>query len=285
MKIFIQGISSWVGHYAVNYLKNYHPEVEIFGSFRANRPNFEAGLVTLSPVDQNSESLPILEELRPDFFLHLARGEEEDDLRFHQNLIPILNRLGIHYGYASSFNACDSNTDSDHLENEVAHAQTDYGKFKAACEMELIANSESFSIFRFAAVHGWAPNRVARTEQFLTKLNNGNEVTVDFGVLQNRVFVGHLAGMMVDATLGRSQGVFHLGPQDSSFELDFLRRLAGAFGYSEHLILEGKNTPVNAFMVPGKILQMAEGKWCLSEDDTISEIVKTPELQKYRFEG
>ena len=282
MKIFIQGISSWIGHYAAQYLLEHHPDLEILGSFRSRRPSFDAGMIKLYPIDHNSESLPLLEEIRPDYFLHLARGEGPEDLRFHKNVIPVLDRLGTHYSYASSFNACDSNTDSDHLENEVAHAQTEYGRFKAACEEELIAHSKSFSIFRFSAVHGWAPNRYARTEQFLRKLQSGEEVIVDYGVKQNRIFVGHLAGMMIDATIAKGQGVFHLGPVDFSQELDFLRRIGTAFGYSEHLILEGKNTPINAFMVPNKILEMFGDKWRLSEEDTFTQIMNTAEFDKYR---
>ncbi|MCB0385055.1 MAG: sugar nucleotide-binding protein, partial [Bdellovibrionales bacterium] len=245
---------------------------------------FAEGSCTLYPVDRNSDSLPIVEEVRPDYFLHLARGEEEEDFVFHQNLIPMLNRLGVHYSYASSFNAVDSNTESDHMENEPAHAQTDYGKFKARCEKELMEKSQSYAIFRFSAVHGWAPGRVSRTEAFLQKLQAGEKVTVDRGVLQNRPYVGHLAAMMIDVILAEGQGVFHLGPQDASEELDFLSTIAQEFGYSQDQILKGQLTPVNAFMIPGKIFDMLGDRWRLSEEETIRKVVATPELQKYRVE-
>ncbi|MCB0367422.1 MAG: sugar nucleotide-binding protein [Bdellovibrionaceae bacterium] len=282
MKLFIQGISSWTAHYAIPYIRHEYPRLEMHGTFRSHRPQFEEGHCTLYPIDRNSDCLPIVEEVRPDYFLHLARGEEDEDFVFHQNLIPILNRLGIHYSFASSFNAVDSNTETDHMENELAHAQTGYGKFKAQCENELMEKSQSFAIFRFAAVHGWAPGRLSRTESFLQKLQAGEEVTVDRGVLQNRPFVGYLACMMIDTILAEGQGVFHLGPEDASEELVFLRHLAEEFGYSQHQIIEGQLTPINAFMIPGKIYEMFGDRWRFREGDTIREIVKTPELQKYR---
>ena len=139
--------------------------------------------------------------------------------------------------------------------------------------------------FRFAATHGWAPNRISRTESFLQKLKRGEKITVNTGIIQNRSFVGDLAGMIVDVALKRGQGVFHLGPITYSFEHDFLRELSLLFGYSSDLIIEGEHTPTNAYMVPEKIFELIGQKWKKLESDTLSVVTKCKELQKYRADG
>jgi dTDP-4-dehydrorhamnose reductase len=282
MRILVHGISSWIGFYVADYLAQTYPLIELIGTTRTIHNKIDSKNANIFEVKSTTDLLALVRETKPDLFLHLARGERNDDFLAHQALVDLLNELKSHYGYASSFNACDGNLVSDHHEGEKGNAHSEYGKFKARCEAELISTSASYAIFRFSQIHGWAPNRVGRTEAFLQKLQQGEMVRVNPGIVQNRAYVGDLAGMITDVIVRRGQGVFHLGPGDASDEMDFLGRIAEAFGYSRDQITVDAPTPTNAFMVPRKILEMFGNKWRRTETDTLKSVVNSPSLKRYR---
>jgi dTDP-4-dehydrorhamnose reductase len=253
----------------------------IIGTYNKRKPVFNFPLVALSNTDQD-QVLELLEREQVTAVVNMTRGEDEIDFTMHRKLIDFGNSHGVHYFYASSFNACDAQLAEDHRESELPSAQSDYGKFKARCEQALMSDSKRFAIFRFSATHGWAPNRCARTEDFLKKVSSGEKVTVHQGIMQNRTAVTDLAGMMAAVIVAKGEGVFHLGTVDASDEIDFLRRLAREFGYDDSLVIPGDASPTNANMVPGKILRMFGNEFFRTETDTITSVGRVPELAPYR---
>jgi dTDP-4-dehydrorhamnose reductase len=282
VKLFVHGISGWIGFYAAEYVSRVLPHIELYGTHRAPAFTPTQGNLRVLKIEKSRDCLDLLRQIKPEFFLNLARGEMEEDFSVHQSLIEALNSLGSHYSYTSSSNACDNNASETHHESEKSNAKSDYGKFKARCEVELEKYSNSFSAFRFSAIHGWAPNRRARTETFLQRLRAGEQIKVNCGILQNRTFVGDLAGMMVDATLNRGRGIFHLGTVDFSDELDFLRGLASVFGYPEDQVVRGDLMPCNIVMAPQKILELFGGKWRRTEAETLDSVAKSVPLRQYK---
>ena len=282
MRILVNGLTGWIGHYLAEYLHAFYPEFELLGLCRKLPPTKIERLNSLIQIQSNLQCAKILSDLRPDVFINLGRGEAEDDFIAHQDSIEALNSFGGHYAFASSFNACDGQLLHSHLEDEPPNAHSHYGVFKGRCEEALKSNSHSFTVFRFAATHGWASNRISRTEEFLQRLVGGKSVRVARGIFQNRTFVGDLAGMIADLSVGRIQGVCNLGTEDGSDEVDFLRMLAVGFGYDASFVEEEGSNSVNAFMVPRRIYEVFGNKWRLVESNTVDRVVLSPELQKYR---
>lgn len=266
--LLLLGASGWIAHYVLQFLREHHPDVSVIHASRSNPP--PGGV------------LGVIGKFRPRIVLNLSRGETELDFLVHRQLIEAANEVDSAYYFASSFNACDADISSPHLESKQADAESDYGMFKARCEEELIRSSKRYGIFRFSATHGWAPGEIKRTEEFLGKLSAGDCIAVDRGILQNRTAVLDLAGMMVDLMLLGVEGIMHLGSAEPTDEVDFLRMLAVAFGYPADRVREAGNDPTNAFMVPGKLYEHFGDKWKRTDEDTIGWVSQQPELQRYR---
>lgn len=283
-KIAILGCSGWIGSFLAPALCYRINGTSLIGTYSSKCPT---SLISAKQLpNQNSNAIiEFLERAGVTSVVNLTRGEQEADFLLHKRLIEFGNMTGAHYFYASSFNACDAQLIHDHQEFELPSAQSEYGKFKARCEKELFESSKRFAIFRFSATHGWAPNRVARTEEFLLRLKTQVPFTVNKGIIQNRTAVTQLAAMMAAVIDTKCEGVFHLGSIEPSDEVDFCKRLALAFGYDPEIIVEGENSPTNAFMVPDKILQLFGAEFRFTETDAIAAVSNMQELQSYKMPG
>jgi dTDP-4-dehydrorhamnose reductase len=279
--ILILGASGWLGHYLMPEILRRSPSSTIIAAYGSKPPLLSAERVR--PIKLRSTDVHALKSLKARVVVNLTRGEAEEDFAFHQNLIGYCNENGARYVYASSSNAVDADVSKPHPETQEPESQSEYGKFKARCEIALKEQCPNSVVFRFSATHGWAPNRIARTEEFLKKLKEGQAVSAYQGVIQNRTFVGDLATMVATLTLDdRAKGVLHLGTLDASEELLFLRRLARAFGYSENQVIAGENNPWNAFLLTGRWRQIYPEIPLPMEESTIQGVARQPELQQYR---
>lgn len=276
-RFIVLGASGWLAHYLIPLLSTLKPDCEVFAYYRSRPPSFKDSRIRVIQIPTHLETLP------KGTLINLNRGEDDSDFENHRNLIALQNQRGSRYLYASSFNAVDSNLSTPHSEEESANARTFYGMFKARCETVLLEECKRPLAFRFAATHGWAPNREARTQAFLQKLAAGEMVKVDIGIQQNRSFIGDLAlqiGML--ATSEKLEGIFHLGTADASEELFFLKKLAAAFGYNPEKVVEGSVNECNAIMLMPRFKQAFPDFIIPKEADTILKVSLQPELQIFK---
>ncbi|WP_127716957.1 NAD(P)-dependent oxidoreductase [Halobacteriovorax sp. HLS] len=279
-KILLLGSSGWIAHYLIPSLQKHISECNILGSRVTNTSehSIENFIATSSDLDIIDQKIKVF---NPDIIINMTRGEDDDAFTMHKYLIDRCKSSSIHYNYFSSFNALDANISTEHYEDELPNAQTDYGLFKARCEEELFANGSNFSIFRFGATHGWAPNSKSRTELFLEHMLSGESLPIDAGVLQNRLATNHMADMMAAVLKMKGEGVFHFGAVDGSEEIDFLRDLAESFGYPrEQVTLAGTNQ-CNALMIPERTLQLIGKEYEKTEADTIKAVRHMIRLSSY----
>lgn len=281
MNVLIFGASSWVGYHVIDAVLMCHESWKCLGVYRSHPVIQNIPSVALDPVD-----LKKLEEMffsfHPTVVVNLLRGETATDLLFHQRLIALCTQLKSFYIYASSANAVDAILTRDHLESDSADAQSDYGKFKAQCEADLVASDCDYAVVRFCAIHGWAPGRKSRTEEFLENLQKGQTILQPRGIIQNRLSDRALAQMIVCIAETKSFGIHHLGARDSSDEVDFRRNLAAAFGYDPALIVEDGKIVCNLTLVPGKIGARLPTQSLPSEADSIRDVSAMVELQRYK---
>ncbi|WP_372655189.1 sugar nucleotide-binding protein [Halobacteriovorax sp.] len=279
-KILILGSSGWIAHYLIPSLKKEFGDCHIVGSVLNNKPEHLIDIFQAS-----NDQIEIIDEqignLQPDIVINMTRGEDSDAVALHKYLIEKSVSLGFHYNYFSSFNALDANIENEHYEDETPNAQTEYGEFKALCEKELTKYGDNFSIFRFGATHGWAPNSQSRTELFLEVMLSGESLTIDRGVLQNRLATNHLANMMAAVLKRKGEGVFHFGARDGSDEIDFLRNLAESFGHPREQIIEGGVNKCNALMIPERTIKLIGPEYEKSEEDTLFAIRHMIRLAQY----
>jgi len=277
--ILILGASSWVGHYLVPEINRQVPRVPVIAAYAHNTPSFKGEVDT---IQCSSDQFDKLRRLRFSTLVNLSRGETPTDFNFHLELIELMNQRGGRYVYASSSNAVDQDISRAHVESDPPGSQCEYGQFKARCEVALSQKSKHWAAFRFSATHGWAPNRIARTEEFLQRLSRGETLVVPRGIVQNRTFVGELALQISRIVLEpKADGIFHLGTSDFSEEIDFLRRLGRAFGYSTDLIVEGEKMECNLVTVVDQLSKLFPDYMLPTEEDTLMQVQAQAELATY----
>ena len=278
--ILILGASSWLGHYLVPSLVAKTSDAKIIATYANTRPAFKSDSVKI--IQCSSANFTCIENHPFSTLINLTRGETPKDFEFHQYLINLVNQRDGRYIYASSSNAVDRDVSKPHFETDRADAQSEYGKFKAQCEEALFKRCRNFLAFRFSATHGWAPNRIARTEEFLQKLHKGEKIVVRKGIVQNRTFVGTLANLISRLVLDQSaEGVFHLGATDFSEEVIFSKRLASAFGYDPSLVVEGETVNWNLVTVLGKLTDRYPNLSLPTEMEAIADVRAQSELANY----
>lgn len=282
MRVFINGISSWIGYYLGQYIGEAYPEWELIGTYRYTLPENPNNIkIEEVKIGSNLDSVELMWHYKPKVFINLTRGEQDADMMFHEQMIKTLNKINCHYAYASTFNVCDGDPNHDHSEDAPVNARSEYGIFKGQCEEMLRNHSENYSIFRFGAIHGWIPYRASRTELFLRSLQAGKTSKINDLLIQNRPFTMNVAGMIADIIANGGKGMFNLGTTDANSEVDFHRNLAKAFGYPENLIEVESSSACNAFMVPKKVFELTGDKWKKTQKELIDEIRGIPEFQKY----
>jgi dTDP-4-dehydrorhamnose reductase len=277
-KVLILGSSCWVAHYLIkNLLDN---DFEVIGISNNNKPKHAIENYSIDMSD--SQYLDKIKKINPNIIVNMTHSKDfKISLELHKAITTLTKEKEIFHVYMSSSNACDGTLDRASVESDKASASSDYGKYKAACEDYLTSTSSKFCIIRFPATHGYAPNRIARTEEFLSKLKNEKKVKLPTGITQNRPFVGHLSLMICQLIKDRQQGVFHLGTKDESDEKEFLTKLAIGFGYSLKDLEIGDKYNHHMSVTPKKIYDLYGDRFSYEEQDTIKELVKSPELSKY----
>lgn len=282
-KILILGASSWIGHYLVEALSktSTQEKVEILGTFCKNKPTLPC---TWIPFDYQSSGsfFAVLSELKPDVVVNLLGGTDETLFQFHKKLIETLRSTSTLYVFMSSSMAFDGDPSHPHTEADPVNGTSVYGKFKADCEKVLQNSSKDYVIVRISAVHGFAPNKLSRTERFLKRLSLGEKIEIDGGVFQNRLFIADMVEMLSALILRSAVGIFHLGTIAQSEEIEFLGKLAGAFGYSKtQLVL--KPGPVKYLtVVPEMVFDVLGSGFRKTEEETIQKILDTPEFKQYK---
>jgi len=277
-KVLILGSSCWVAHYLIKDLLDNN--FEVIGISNKNKPNYP---IENYSIDMNSSQyITKIKSLEVDSIINMIHSNDYEVLfEIHKSVAKYTKEKEIHYTYISSGNAVDGDPTHIHLETELPYASSEYGKYKARCEEFLIEDFSGACIVRFPQAHGWAPNRLSRTEEFLIKLQNNSPVEVPQGIKQNRPFTGHLSLMITELIKNQESGIFHLGTVDESDEVDFLQKLAVGFGYEEKAIKAGKKYHFHITTKPEKIYSRYGDRYKFEQKDTIASLIKSPELKKY----
>ncbi len=276
----VLGAASWLGYLLINRLVS--SGYPVSGSLYQQQPEFGTDNLELFFATTPKDYVRALEQRKPDFVVNFLRGEDEQGLEIHKTIINYCHLNGAVYLYASSVLALDAYENIPLTEDLKAHSLSPYGIFKAKCEELLQVSRINYTILRFASVQGWVPHKITRNEAFLQKLAKGQVVTVDRGVVQNRMPASVLIRGIVDIIKKRITGILHFGSTDASEEFHFLQKQAVRFGYPIDFVQGGSFRRVNLVAVPNRIFQELGQEYRQSEEATLEYLCNIPGLIKYK---
>lgn len=269
MKVFILGISGWIGNSLQKRLKA--KGIEVAGSWCYTKPPHPVKGVQFNQQDP----VPLFKFLdiwQPDVVIHLLEGLTEDAFRLHAQLCDKAKNDHFNYTYLSASASLDRSEDkSDKAEPK---ASSRYGQFKASCE-QIMANVPNSLIVRSATCHGAAEHKSTRTTDFFDHLKNGEEIFFPDLLVQNRVWIEDLTTELTDLTLDKKTGCVHIAGSEGSNELEFRKDLAEAFGYKPSLVTCGEHSEANLSLD-------SSNNQVLSNKDLIQKLLNDPLLQEYK---
>lgn len=279
-RVLVLGAASWLGYLLLNQLGGKHPAMVLGGTLHHLDVDFETPVTKYKPTAFDAY-VQAINEFAPTVLVNFLRGEDEEGLQIHQHCINYASANSAYYLYASSVLALDGYTDVPLTENLPANSISEYGIFKGRCEDMLRESSINWCALRFASLQGWVPHRITRNENLLKKLQTGQQITVDRGVVQNRMLAADMVKGVAMLIAQRVNGIIHFGTTDSSEEYEFLRNQAQAFGYPPELVASGSQRKVNLVAVPGRVFELFGDEFKTTEQDTLNGLLAIPQLKQY----
>ncbi len=269
MKVFILGISGWIGNSLQKKLKA--KGIEVAGSWCYTMPPHPVKGVQFN--QQNPEPLfTFLNIWQPDVVINLLEGLTEDAFRLQAQLCDRSKHNRFHYIYLSAAAALDHSKDKS--DKAKAKAVSRYGQFKASCE-QLMAQVPNSLVVRSATCHGAAEHRSTRTTDFFNHLKNGEEIFFPDALIQNRIWIEDLTAELVELIINKKTGCVHLVGSIESNEKEFRQKLAKAFGYHESLVLCGEH-------LESDLSLKASNNISASDEELIEKLLNDPLLQDYK---
>jgi dTDP-4-dehydrorhamnose reductase len=279
-RVLILGITSWIGFRLAERLHAQPGDWQVSGTSRnmAVVPGLHA---ELHRAADEPDFQRVLEIAQPAIVINLLRGEDAAGMAVHRAILEWCVGHAALYCYASSALALDGYEGVPLTEDLPARSISSYGQFKQACEAQLQARPGCHHlILRFASIQGWVPHKATRNEVFLRKLAAGQEVTVDRGVLQNRILDRTLAAAVVDLLAADATGVVHLGAADASEEFTFLQRVAEAFSYDPARVKSGASREVNLVVQPHRLYELFGDRYRVTEAQAVRALLDYEGLRR-----
>ena len=281
--VVILGARSWIGfRLAEAFAEHGVPVLGTTSSVSGESPPAAADMPRLEVAAAPSAFEALIRRRRPAVVFNLLRGENSAGLEIHAKMARLCSDLGARYIYASSALVFEGHAPGLALDEQATPtASTPYGSFKAACE-HLLASEHprgDWQVLRFASIQGWSPWKPSRNESFLRRLAKGERVDVNIGIVQNRMLDRDFARQVRDnVLLPSARGFMHLGTVDASEEVDFLRRVAIAFGWSPGLVLPGAPKSCHIALDCAATHALTGGRWRRTEAETIQGLLGEPGL-------
>lgn len=281
-RILILGSTSWLGSALLKRLNANKEEYQLITTIYKNKIELDADIKVVN-AQELKDYQTALQTFKPNVIVNFLRGENEEGYNIHRSIIDFCNKEKRHYIYASSVLALDAYDNIDLTEDILARSLSEYGIFKGNCEEMLYNSKIDWTVLRFSSLQGYCSHKHTRNEAFLSRLFNGEEIYVDSGVVQNRIFVDDMT-LIVEKIIEKTiKGIIHIGTIDSSDEIDFLRKQANLFGYSSDRVQEsGNQRNVNLNCIPSKIHELFGDDFKLHEKNTLERINNIKEFDKYR---
>ncbi|WP_082198047.1 sugar nucleotide-binding protein [Bacillus sp. FJAT-26390] len=233
-KVLILGASGLVGRALIDELKNGFDLYGTYYSSVTSLPIDKQYKLELHQIDQFKE---MIRKIKPDIVISCLRGEFDQQLRLHKELAIELTNTNSRIYYFSTTNVFDGDYSRPHVETDIPVSESDYGKFKIACENMLQETlDERVIIVRIPAI--WGKNG-PRLSQIKENIKNNNEIDVYSNLVCNHLLDVMLAKQLRFIIEKDLRGIFHLGSVDRMTQGQFYEQLLSGLG-SEKSILRNR---------------------------------------------
>lgn len=285
--VLILGARSWIGFRLTEAILKNLPHAVIQGTTSSQSlKSVQPGHADFQSAQTSDDIKKLLKQKPYSIVINLLRGEDVAGLEIHRQIATECFKAGVRYVYASSALALDGYDFNEILTEDLsAKSITPYGQFKGACEDYLkdVYPNEDWLALRFSSIQGWSPWKPSRNEAFLTKLQQSQIIKVSRGIKQNRLYDEIFAQAVVQLIYEpKSRGIFHLGTDDQSEEIDFLKTVAKTFGYHQESIQEDGEKKVNLALQCGRLNQLTNNRWRQTEAQTLTALFREPHLNNLR---
>ena len=288
-RMLIVGGSSLLGY----KLSNIANEYETYSTFYKNQIQLE-NIKSISVNISDKKSCEKIFDLKPDIIINSAAMTnvdycekfEKDAYKVNvtgtKNLAEIAESIKCKFIHISS-DAIFSGKNNGFLEDDIPEPVNVYGKTKL--ESEKMAHKVSdYLILRPSVIFGWIPFKHLKTREksvkpmnfalwLIKKLQNKEKISIVNDQFNTPTLADNLAENILEFIKKDLTGIFHVAGISCINRLDFSRKIAKEFGYSDNNITSCTTRELN--QIAPRSLQS-----CLNSEKALENGINLLEIDK-----
>lgn len=230
-RVLILGASGLVGRALLNEFKDGFDLYGTYSTSLTSLPDEKQFQLEIQQIDKLKE---IIRSIKPDIVISCLRGDFDPQLKFHKELALELQHTSSRVYYFSTTNVFDGDFSRPHTETDLPIAESDYGRFKIACEniLKEILN-ERVMIIRIPAI--WGKNS-PRLNLIKESIENNKVMDVYSNLVCNNLLDVQLAKQLRFIIENQLKGIIHLGTKDVTTQGQFFEQLINKLGSDKSII-------------------------------------------------
>jgi dTDP-4-dehydrorhamnose reductase len=230
-KALILGASGLVGKALIDEFKDGYDLYGTYGSSLTSLPDDKQFQLKIQQIDNLKE---IIRSIKPEIVISCLRGEFDQQLKFHKELVMELPNKSSRVYYFSTTNVFDGDFSRPHTESDIPISESDYGNFKIECENMLkeILN-ERVMIIRIPAIWG---KDSPRWNSIKESIKNNKVIDVYSNLVCNNLSDVLLAKQLRFIIENKLKGIFHLGSVDMMTQGQFYEKILSKLGSKKSIL-------------------------------------------------
>jgi len=230
-KVLILGASGLVGRAILDELKD---GFDLYGTYSTSVTSLPEEKQFQLEVHQIDKLREIIQSIKPDIVISCLRGDFDQQLKFHKELALTLQNTSSQVYYFSTTNVFDGDFSKPHTETDIPIAESDYGKFKIACEnilKEIL--DERVIVSRIPAI--WGKNS-PRLHLIKESIKNNKIIDVYNNLVCNNLLDAQLAKQLRFIIENQLKGIIHLGTKDCMTQGQFYEQIISKLACEKNIL-------------------------------------------------
>jgi len=251
-KMLVIGGTSLLGYKLLSNTNDF----ELYASYNKNLINLK-NVETLKIDITNKKNCEKILNLKPDIIINTAaitnvdycekfeRNAFDVNVTGTKNIAKIAEKLGVKLIHIST-DAVFSGDKKNYLEEDEPNPISVYGKTKLESE-KIISKVNDSVILRPSVLFGWIPFEYVKTKDesrktmnfglwVIDQLYKNNKMSIVNDQINTPTLADNLAENIIEIIKKDLTGIFHLSGLSCISRLDFSKKIAKTFGYSDNLI-------------------------------------------------
>jgi len=251
-KMLVIGGSSLLGY----KLLSHKDKFEVYASYNKNLINLQ-NVETLKIDITDEKNCEKILDIKPDIIINTAAMTNVDycekfeknafdvNVTGTKNIAKIAEKLGSKLIHIST-DAVFSGSKKFYVEEDKPNPISIYGKTKLESE-KIISNINDSVILRPSVLFGWIPFEYIKTKDesrktmnfglwVIDQLYKNNKISIVNDQINTPTLADNLAENIIEIIKKDLTGIFHLSGLSCISRLDFSKKIAKTFGYSDNLI-------------------------------------------------